>query len=1143
MQAPAGSGKTGLLTQRVLRLLAGVAEPEAILAITFTRKAAAEMRARVLEALHAAADQNTPPESDYQRQLWSLARAALEQNTKRGWRLLDNPQRLRMMTIDALCLSLAQRMPVLSRFGGPLGVETNPGALYREAAGAALRHASDPDGARREASRRVLAHLNGDVNRAEAMLARMLSSREQWLRHVVDGQLERAALEQAVEAVVRESLHALRAAVPRTLEREVCALARFAALNAPEEKATQLSAWRERIALPDADASMATAWAGLANLLLTQAGTWRRQVTKREGFPAASSGANAQQKALFKEMKARMLTLLERLDGDAELAERLDEARRLPPTRYEASQWEVLAALGQLMVMAAGYLTLSFAQREAVDFAEVSLSASRALGDLDNPSDLALKLDHALQHILVDEFQDTSHAQYRLLERLTAEWTPEDRRTLFLVGDPMQSIYRFREAEVGLFLSLFDVSGRTPGRLGGIELHPLQLTVNFRSRRAVVDWVNYAFVSVMPEEADVERGAAPFSRAACFEPPGAAPDPLASADVRLTTDAQDEARQAVALTQQALADFPEGQVAILARARPHLAAIAAGLKQAGIRYRAVEIEALANRPWILDMLALTRALLHRGDRVAWLSLLRAPWCGLQLADLHLLAGGDAGPRGCITEKLARWERLAGLSDDARARLARVWPVLSQALGASRRRGRLRDWLLSVWRALGGEACLRDARELADIDAYLNLLDQLEEGGAMPQEALLTERMASLFAAVDDGPDVRVQLMTIHKSKGLEFDCVIVPGLSRTPYRGEPELLQWAERPSRDAALLLAPIKRVGGDEDPLYAHLTRLERQKGAFEAGRLLYVAATRARRRLHLLGQAPALGESGEGIPANGSFLALLWPALTDEAAAQSLIWPEEPDADNLEPLDPLDPPSVPLQQLAPALSQTLARLPACWTPPPLADDVELPEQSVTASVEPDAEPVAFDWASETARLVGVAAHGALRRLAEVGVDAWRDQGGGAAQAAIERQLRALGAPHDELERAVAKCVAAIENCAEDPVGRWILDPSHEAARSEWDLTGVIDGKRQRMVVDRTFIDAEGARWIIDFKTGAHEGGDPQGFLDNEAERYRAQLEGYARLLRRLEPQRPIRVGLYFPLMRGWRHWIPRQNDGALP
>jgi hypothetical protein len=156
----------------------------------------------------------------------------------------------------------------------------------------------------------------------------------------------------------------------------------------------------------------------------------------------------------------------------------------LPPEEYTDTQWKALESIVRLAPHAIAELQYVFAMRGQADFVEVGQGALRALGEEESPTDLLLALDYRIRHILVDEFQDTSFTQFDLLAKLTSGWEPSDGRTLFLVGDPMQSIYRFREAEVGLFLR-----ARREG-IGTVELATLTLSSNFRSQQGIVDWVN-----------------------------------------------------------------------------------------------------------------------------------------------------------------------------------------------------------------------------------------------------------------------------------------------------------------------------------------------------------------------------------------------------------------------------------------------------------------------------------------------------------------------------------------------------------------------------------------------------------------------------------------------------------------------------
>ena len=118
----------------------------------------------------------------------------------------------------------------------------------------------------------------------------------------------------------------------------------------------------------------------------------------------------------------------------------------------EEAQWALIRDFLSMLVFATGKLRELFEQRGEVDFTEVARAAIQALGPDEAPTDLSYRLDFRIDHLLVDEFQDTSVSQYELVKALTREWSQGDNRTLFVVGDPMQSIYGFRQAEVGLFM-------------------------------------------------------------------------------------------------------------------------------------------------------------------------------------------------------------------------------------------------------------------------------------------------------------------------------------------------------------------------------------------------------------------------------------------------------------------------------------------------------------------------------------------------------------------------------------------------------------------------------------------------------------------------------------------------------------------
>ncbi|HEV2008373.1 MAG TPA: UvrD-helicase domain-containing protein, partial [Burkholderiales bacterium] len=231
VRAPAGSGKTELLIQRYLRLLAYVDHPEEIVAVTFTRKAASEMRERVLQAL-AGAKADRPPETEHAQLTRELAVAALRRNIAAGWCIAENPARLHIQTIDSLCAALTRQMPLLSKFGSqPESIE-DASALYLEAARATVALVESDDAVAHDIER-LLTHLDNDVKRIEDLLADMLKRRDHWLRHV-HGR-ERAELEAALMKVRCEVLQCARALMPEALHAELIALARYAAINLAAE--------------------------------------------------------------------------------------------------------------------------------------------------------------------------------------------------------------------------------------------------------------------------------------------------------------------------------------------------------------------------------------------------------------------------------------------------------------------------------------------------------------------------------------------------------------------------------------------------------------------------------------------------------------------------------------------------------------------------------------------------------------------------------------------------------------------------------------------------------------------------------------------------------------------------------------------
>lgn len=1076
IQAPAGSGKTELLTDRILALLATVERPEEILAITFTRKAASEMHARVLAKLQAG--QGPMPPEPHKQASWRLAQSAMARNTQKQWNLLEYPARLGIRTIDSFCSGLVRLTPWLSTLGGLPSVTEQADEHYQEAAKATLAMADDD-----EKVARLIAHLDVDLRAAQDLIAAMLASRDQWLPLLGEGSDAGRLLHNLIQAVQADLVQLAQCMPPgwsQALSQPLSAA--IEALRNSEKPCSfeALSGWDGTALEPSF--SQLSRWQALANALLTQTNTLRRTADKRLGFDPKSPH------------KDTFLKWLSGCDPDEPWVECLARIRTAPSGGYDPEQLAVLGDLIHVLWLATAQLKLRFSEKSEVDFIEISQSALQALGSADNPSDLLLKLDASIKHLLVDEFQDTSQSQIRLLTSLTAGWEPGDGRTVFLVGDPMQSIYRFRKAEVGLFLHAKEKG------LGNIALESLNLTDNFRSQANIVDWVNRSFQPLFPSQADPGMGAIPYTPSTAYH------DALGDVGVELhpvwTHASIDPASAsltaesiAVRLARDALKRHADSNhpVAILVRARGHLQEVVRRLAAEGIPCRAVELSPLKSRQVVSDAVQLARALSHPADRLAWLSVLRSPMCGLTLTSLHAIFGSDhhTSPR----ELLMRW--LQGdlqnqLAPDEAERLRHACSVL---LDASNSTGSvpLAAWLQSCWERLGGPQVYPSPSDRADVESLFRLIEKLwPYGGLDPAELEL--RLERLFAA-PEGAERSVEVMTIHKSKGLQFETVILMGMHRRPRADTQPLLRLEHSEGR---LLLGPIKnRASDDPDPVSTYLAEREKRRAAYEADRLLYVAVTRACQQLHLIGEVALDDEGGIKEPSASSLLGRLWPHMRQ---------PEPPP-------------------LAEVLAGQNVQPPRS-TPRPLlrvtADRLSQPSAPVGAS-----EPASvWQWASDTTHeaAIGTVAHAWLERLGRQGLDAWSESRIHEHLPVIRKQLGRAGLPVSALDAAAQVVSHTLCATLASEKGRWLLNAAK--AQREWSL---LDVSGRVSVIDLAIADEEG--WlVVDYKTSmppATE--DPEQFAARMRLRHGEQLKRYCEQVAALDG-RPARAALYFPRADIW-------------
>ncbi|MBI5562494.1 MAG: PD-(D/E)XK nuclease family protein, partial [Deltaproteobacteria bacterium] len=556
-------------------------------------------------------------------------------------------------------------------------------------------------------------------------------------------------------------------------------------------------------------------------------------------------------------------------------------------------------------------------------------------------------------------------------------------------------------------------------------------------------------------------------------------------------------------------------VAVLCRSRPHLASIIGAFKAGGIRFRARKFDPLSERPVAQDLLAVLRSLLHPYDRVAWLAMLRAPWTGLTLPDIHALCLGDKDSP--VWRLINDEDRLAALTGDGRARIYGVREKYRSALGAAGTTP-MRRLLEGLWIDLGGPACYEDASTMSDAEAFMDAVGAVDAGAGNDPLKSIEDRLAKLYAA-EGGAGANVEIMTVHNAKGLEFDHVIMPGLGRWTRGEDKKLILWAER---GADLLLAPIEKrtKGAPESRLYNFLAGVDKEKARLESVRLLYVGATRARKRLYLLGHAK-VKEGGGVAPDVRSLLAALGHMLSDDMMVKDAAAARSPAAGTPAA-------GTPAAGTPAASPHVRKRLPASWAGPALLPAI--PAGAFTR-IEPESRPV-FDWAGESAKQIGTVAHGYLCRIAEEGVAAWGHERVAGEEGRMNAMLRSLGLSAADAREKASKCAALLCKALSDERGRWILE-AHPEGAVEHPVSAVVNGAVEHSVIDRTFVDETGCRWIIDYKTGGHEGGALTEFLASEKERYAPQLERYAAALAALGETREIRKGLYYPALSGWIEW----------
>ncbi|WP_298623458.1 exodeoxyribonuclease V subunit beta [uncultured Legionella sp.] len=1049
VQAPAGSGKTEILTQRYLRLLSTVNSPEQIVALTFTRKAATEMRERIVLSLQQAT-LNKPAKNPHQQITLNYAQHALKRSEHFDWDLLQQPNRLKIITIDSLCQSINQAIPLLEQQIAYAQITDVPESYYIKAARNCIQFALETQEFQ-QAIKLLLIHVDNRQDRLIELFKSLLRQRDQWLSPLFQARSQnKAVFEKALQLIEQHELTRFRNSLPAPLAEDVTELARTLANieNNPNSPRYSLKDWYDFQQFNQEIAK------GLCKLVLDSSNAIRNNIDHNVGFYKQNCSPED-----YKRLKAQGAELLNQIRDYPEFLDALLMVNDLPHPEYDPEQWDVLQALFLLLPLLAGHLHLIFSEHNEVDFTAISQQALAALGDSDNPTDLALYLDNAIHHLLVDEFQDTSITQFELLTRLVQGWEPHDGKTLFVVGDPMQSIYRFRQAEVGLFFRAKEQG------IGAVQLIPLELRCNFRSTETIVNWVNTHFSKIFPHQVDIESGAVSFHPSVNV----IKGDELSAVHALKCASKEQEANRLIEVIQKELNVNPDQSIAILVRSRSQLTDIIRVLRQNQIPYQGTDIDLLANLEHLRDVWTLTQALLNPGNRLTWLALLRSPYCGLSLQDIHQIA--QHNPRKSIYSSLLQLDKIPGLSEEGRNRSQYMIRAMHHSL-SQRYQSKLSDWVAQTLSKLHVEQILNQS-QLNDLEQFWILIDRYEHLGRLPDMNAFFLEFNKLYS--QQSTPSKLQVMTIHKSKGLEFDTVILPGLGSKLKQTDQPMLRWLKLPTKNQEhlLLVSPIKAAHHEHCPLYDYLNQLDEEKNNYEAQRVLYVAVTRAKSRLYLFDSSPRTSKS--------SFRSLLKHQEFQESLQEEVA----------ESVD------YPLPQLY--------KLPLNF--------YQEPEPEVINYLNP----VSTGLVTGIPRLTGIIIHQLMQWICDnhpraISEIPW---------SIAEHELTRLGFNQETQQTVLSVIQNQITQLFKDKIGLWIMK-QHENEHNEYELLVEHQNKLVTRIIDRVFVD-NSKLWIIDFKTGRDE---------ETTQKHQKQLNEYGYYLSN-KFSLPIHCGLYYLANNHWITW----------
>lgn len=807
VQAPAGSGKTELLVSRFLALIANTGvHPYQVYAITFTKKAQFEMKNRIESILKLAESKSKP--ATHQLTSYQLACQVLKLDQQQQWRLLDQIDQLNIMTIDSLTQGLLDHLrPTSDQYN----LSSYPQMIYHAAIEQAITSQQCPANVKL-AIERLLVLTQNNLKQLIDISCQMLQERDNWLPYLPvfnshNNQPKKIA--QRLNQWIDYKLNSFHEATDTKL---LESLKEYYQKTHPEH--------RHPSTLTHAH------WKYLLSLILTKSKTYRKRIHRKALEPHL-------QDEQIKALKAHHQALIECLETHLDFDEILF-IDRLPSSDVIDKQNDLIQAFSVWLPYIAANLNIYLQQHKVADYTYYSLELQSLLSH-ENLNQHYL-LDQKIQHLLIDEFQDTSYSQYQLLIKLTAHWQHSN-KTVFLVGDPMQSIYRFRKAEVELFTYI------QKNGLGNLTLRPIQLRYNYRSSPAIVQSVNDIFSTLVNHKSNGMLSTVSFTSSICGRPEPKHPSGVHSHWIDSDLDSC-EYQTITNIIKNTTKHYPTQTIAILVRSRSQIKPLCHYLEQQNIPFIGDDLIPIGQSQWLHDIIYATLLLFDQQDQLTWYHTLQSPTVGLSQQSLSLLQWQF--------DDLDQWvEQLSALSNqhETLKSFLEIYQHTLEHINTLCSRNIINDY----WRQLGFLQNI-DHSHVHMSMTLLDIIDELSINSQRINKQTFMPLIDKKF--IDHNPNEATQLfiLTIHKAKGLEFDHVILPCLHKKTRALEkkPLYIETLNDPSGHLSII-APMDNKESPSE-LYQFLHEQNRSKDQYERIRLFYVACTRAKYKLHFTALVPS-------------------------------------------------------------------------------------------------------------------------------------------------------------------------------------------------------------------------------------------------------------------------------------------------